>query len=124
MEKSFITKNSVIECSCGCGFKPQSTAIWFLESLSREYKTKFNKDLYVTSGARCFSHNAEVGGKPNSAHTKGLAFDVAFSNSKECYCLLNHLFKMGVRRIGINFAKWFIHFDIDNDLPQDVLFKY
>ena len=121
---SFINKQSTIECACGCGFKPKESALWFLESLAREYNAKFQKELYVTSGARCFAHNANVGGKPNSAHTKGLAFDVAYFSSRECYVIMAHLFKMGVRRIGINFAKSFIHFDIDTDLPQDVLFKY
>lgn len=121
---AFINKNSTLDCACGCGFKPTNSALWFLESLSRDYHAKFNKDLYVTSGARCFAHNADVGGVANSAHTKGLAFDVMFENSRECFALIAHLFKMGVPRIGINFAKSFIHFDIDTSLPQNVLFKY
>lgn len=121
---TYIDKNSHLECSCGCGFKSKDSALWFLESLAREYNAKFQKDLYVTSGARCFAHNADVGGKPNSAHTKGLAFDVAFFSSRECFALIAHLYKMGVPRIGINFAKSFIHFDIDTSLPQNVLFKY
>lgn len=121
---AFINKDSTLACACGCGFKPKDSALWFLESLSREYNAKFQKELYVTSGARCYAHNADVGGKPNSAHIKGLAFDVAFFSSRECYCITAHLYKMGIRRIGINFAKSFIHFDIDPELPQDVLFKY
>ena len=121
---SYISKNSVLKCSCGCGFEPTNSALWFLESLSRDYHVKFNKDLIVTSGARCVAHNKEVGGVPNSAHTHGLAFDVKFENSRECFALIAHLFKMGVPRIGINFAKSFIHFDIDTSLPQNVLFKY
>lgn len=121
---TYIDTHSTINCACGCGFKPKDSALWFLESLAREYNAKFQKELYVTSGARCFAHNADVGGKPNSAHTNGLAFDVAFANSSECFVLIAHLFKMGVPRIGINFAKSFIHFDIDTSLPQNVLFKY
>lgn len=119
-----LHKDCVLECSCGCGFEPTKSAKWFLESLAREYHVRHNKSLYVSSGARCYNHNSAVGGVPNSAHTKGLAFDVVFDNSAECYTILKHLYKMGVTRIGINFNKKFIHFDIDMDLPQNVLFKY
>lgn len=119
-----IHKDSTLKCACGCGYEPTKSAMWFLESLSRWYAVKFNKPMYVTSGARCYKHNATVGGVPNSAHTKGLAFDVAYFSSRECYEIVHHLYKMGVTRIGINFNKSFVHFDIDTDLPQNVLFKY
>lgn len=119
-----ITKNSVLNCSCGCGFEPTKSAMWFLESLGRWYTVTFNKPLHITSGARCTEHNKAIGGVANSAHTRGLAFDVAFESSRECYEIVHHLFKMGVPRIGLNFAKNFVHFDIDETLPQHVLFKY
>lgn len=119
-----MRKESVIDCSCGCGLKPTKSALWFLESLDRQFTAATGKELYVTSGARCFKHNADVGGVPNSAHVKGLAFDVHFDNSSECYIIVQHLFKMGITRIGINFAKSFVHFDIDSTKPQGVLFKY
>lgn len=122
--ETYIHKDSILNCSDGCGMCPTESAMWFLKSLAREYYTKFNKKLYVTSGARCYTHNKAVGGVPNSAHTKGLAFDVHFDNSRETYLILMYLYKMGVPRIGINFAKSFVHFDIDTTLPQNVLFKY
>lgn len=122
--KLYIDEHSIIECPDGCGMQPTRNAVWFLLSLSREYYTKFNKKLRVTSGARCFAHNKAVGGVANSAHTKGLAFDVHYDNSKETYLILQHLYKMGVPRIGINFNQKFVHFDIDTILPQSVLFKY
>ena len=121
---TYIREDSILECSDGCGICPTESAMWFLVSLAREYYIKFNKKLFVTSGARCYIHNKEIGGVPNSAHTKGLAFDVHYDNSKETYLIISHLYKMGVPRIGINFAKSFVHFDIDTTLPQNVLFKY
>lgn len=120
----YINEHSTIACADDCGFQPTENAKWFLLSLAREYYTKFNKKMYVTSGARCYKHNADVGGVSNSAHTRGLAFDVHYDNSREAYYIIGHLYNMGVPRIGINFAKSFIHFDIDTSLPQDVLFKY
>lgn len=122
--ETHIDRNSILECSCGCGFKPTASAVWFLYSLARQYYSLFSKDMLVTSGARCPARNKAVGGVSNSAHTKGLAFDVAYSNSRECYAIIEHLYKIGVKRIGINFNKKFVHFDIDTSLPQNVLFKY
>lgn len=122
--ENYLDKRGTINCPDGCGMCPTESAMWFLLSLAREYYTKFNRYLLVTSGARCFIHNKEVGGVANSAHTKGLAFDVHFENSREAYFIIAHLYKMGIPRIGINFGKSFIHFDIDTTLPQNVLFKY
>lgn len=124
MELKNVDKRSTIACSDGCGMVPTESAMWFLNSLAREYRLAFNKDLLVNSGARCAKHNKEVGGVPNSAHVNGMAFDVHYDNSKECYAIVKHLYKMGVPRIGINFNKNFVHFDIDASLPQGVLFKY
>ena len=121
---NYIDENSIIACPDGCGMQPTQNAVWFLLSLAREYYTKFNKKLRVTSGARCFTHNKKVGGVANSAHTKGLAFDVHYDNSRETYAIIKHLYDMGVTRIGINFNQNFVHFDIDMILPQNVLFKY
>ena len=120
----YIHEASIINCPDGCGMCPTENAVWFLNSLAREYYAKFNKKLRVTSGARCYVHNQEVGGVSNSAHTRGLAFDVHYDNSRETYAIIAHLYKMGVPRIGINFASKFVHFDIDIQLPQNVLFKY
>ena len=78
----------------------------------------------ITSGYRCQKHNDEVGGVPTSAHTTGKAVDIAFKNSNQCFKIVRALYDAGFRRIGINFAKSFVHCDVDGSKPQDVLFKY
>lgn len=78
----------------------------------------------ITSGYRCQKHNDFVGGVPTSAHTKGLAVDIAFKNSNQCFKIVRALYDAGFKRIGINFAKSFVHCDVDGSKPQDVLFKY
>lgn len=110
-----------LSCKCGCGFK--TTDSLFLDKLeiAREIA---GIPFIITSAARCKEHNKAVGGVDTSAHTKGLAVDIAFKDSHSCYIILRSLYDAGFKRIGINFAKSFIHCDVDESKPQGVLFKY
>ena len=78
----------------------------------------------ITSGYRCQKHNSDVGGVPTSAHTTGKAADIAFKDSAQCFKIIKALYDSGFKRIGINFAKSFVHCDVDGSKPQNVLFKY
>lgn len=110
-----------LSCQCGCGFK--ITDDLFLKRL--EYARELALIPFViTSGARCEKHNKEVGGVDTSAHTKGLAVDIAFKDSHQCFVIMEALLRAGFKRIGINFNKSFIHCDTDDSKPQNVLFKY
>jgi hypothetical protein len=40
-------------------------------------RAQFGKPLQVNSGHRCQEHNEEVGGVPDSRHTKGEAIDIS-----------------------------------------------
>ena len=76
----------------------------------------------ITSSWRSEEHNKSVGGKPNSAHLRGLAVDIACDNSSKRLFILDALIVAGFTRIGI--GKSFIHADFDNELPQEVLWIY
>jgi zinc D-Ala-D-Ala carboxypeptidase len=76
----------------------------------------------INSGYRCEKHNKEVGGKETSSHLKGLAVDIACTNSVARFKLLNALLIVGFKRIGI--ADTFIHCDIDSSKVQDVIWSY
>ena len=76
----------------------------------------------ITSGFRCPKHNKEIGGRPNSSHLRGLAADIACSNSEERYKIINALIMVGFKRIGI--ADSFIHVDYDLTKPQGVIWVY
>lgn len=85
-------------------------------------RDKFDKPIQITSGYRTEAQNTEVGGVPGSSHLKGLAADLACSNSSDRFDLLNCLLDVGFNRIGI--AGSFIHVDIDKSKPQNVIWTY
>jgi len=76
----------------------------------------------ITSSWRSRFHNMEVGGKPNSAHLRGTAIDIACMSSHQRMIILHALLDAGFTRIGI--AKTFIHADCDIELPQEVMWLY
>jgi uncharacterized protein YcbK (DUF882 family) len=87
-----------------------------------EVRDKFDKPIHINSGFRTPAHNEAVGGTDNSSHLKGLAVDIACTNSTNRFDLINCLLDVGFSRIGI--AKTFIHADIDFDKAQGVIWTY
>ena len=79
-------------------------------------------ELEVTSGYRCPDCNKADGGVPDSAHVKGKAFDVSISDSVQRFNIIRKLILRGIVRFGI--GKNFIHFDIDKENPQNVVWHY
>lgn len=113
-------KDYETSCRCGCGM-----------NITRQLLAKLNEareiadaPFVITSGARCKEHNRKIGGNPNSAHTRGLAVDIACPSSQSRYAILKGLYGAGFARIGYNQAKNFFHCDIDESLPQNVFFEY
>jgi len=93
------------KCPC-CGdvnMDPQ-----FLTMLDRA-RGNAGTPFYINSGFRCPKHNAEVGGKPDSAHLFGLAADIRCKGSRARFKILDGLLMAGFDRIGI--ANTFIHAD-------------
>ena len=76
----------------------------------------------INSGYRTKEHNKKVGGTPNSSHLKGLACDIAISNSSERSTILLALLATGFTRVGI--GSNFIHVDLDLSKPQHVIWTY
>ena len=77
------------------------------------YRTKaYNKDLQKRG------YKASV----NSSHCKGLAADIAITDNKRRWTIINALIRAGFTRIGI--SETFLHVDIDNDKQQHVIWTY
>lgn len=91
-------------------------------------RNKIDAPLYITSGVRSPETNARVGGSPTSSHLKGLAVDISTNNvgaeisNRNRFVIVKTLIDLGVDRIGI--AKTFIHFDVDEEKAQNVIWTY
>ena len=108
----------IFGCKCGCGFNVIHDAVVGLVGSIQEVAP----ECHVTSGCRCEDHNKAEGGVSDSPHLKGTAADLYVPNSKLRYLVLRKLFAMGVKRIGI--GKDFIHFDVDKEKTQWVVWEY
>ena len=74
-DKTALTKNftkSEFACPCGCGQQSVDTELAEKLQLIRD---KVDRPLKITSGYRCITHNAAVGGSQNSKHRYGMAAD-------------------------------------------------
>jgi hypothetical protein len=65
--------SSEFACPC-CGL---ATVVPALVAALEELRAKLGKLIRITSGFRCASHNAAVGGAKSSQHLAGRAVDVA-----------------------------------------------
>lgn len=118
--KSEYFKEDEFKCNCGCGLD----VVDEVKFIAHGVRVDTKRPYVSTSGARCEKWNTKVGGSPTSSHPKGIADDVKFFDSNHKFEIIASLIKRGVTRIGINENKKFIHWDIDKDKPQKVLFKY
>ena len=107
------------EFKCKCGKCDSEIDHKFVEKLQLA-RSIAKVPFTILSGCRCKEHNKNVGGKPNSAHTRLLAADIELS-SRTKYIVLDALKKAGFIRIGV--ADGFVHCDTDKTLPQ-VEWKY
>ena len=83
----------------------------------------YQKPIVINSGYRCQKHNKEVGGVPNSAHTRGWGSDLRCEGSRNRFELLRAIMLSGkFNRVGI--GKDFIHVDLDPDKDPKVAWLY
>lgn len=116
-----LTQNFTDEefgCPC-CGKK--NISLPFVQKLQIARDTA-SIPFVITSGYRCQNHNAEVGGKADSSHLKGVAADIAAQTSSQRFAIVDGLIKAGFERIGI--GSNFIHVDMDESKPQRLMWTY
>jgi uncharacterized protein YcbK (DUF882 family) len=106
-------------CPCPCGkvyVDPR------LLSILEQLRDLTGRPVIISSGYRCPTHNADVGGTPQSAHLTGEAADMVCAISTERHGMIKTLLSLGVSRIGI--GRTFIHVDVSDTLPQGVIWVY
>lgn len=114
------TKNfDYSEFDCPCCHK-NFTPIMFIKQLQKA-RDLAGIPFKINSGYRCEKHNKEVGGVVGSAHTKGMASDIATETSKERLIIVKSLLDAGFERIEI-MPTW-IHCDIDLAKPEGIFLK-
>lgn len=111
-------KETEFKCPC-CGKVSLNENL--IPTLDR-IRGMYGKPMYITSGYRCPEHNTEVGGKPSSAHLTGEAADISCVSDRDRFNLIYAAITSGINRIGI--SSKFIHIDISESLPQNVLWLY
>lgn len=104
-------------CGCGqCGLGFESVSA---RSFNRLLSARVIAGIpfKINSSIRCEQHNLAVGGKPDSAHLTGNAFDIKATTSKARFLILKSAIEAGFTRIGI--YKTFIHIDDDSSKPSE-----
>lgn len=102
--------------SIGSGLMMNLELVVMLDML----REKVHQPLHITSGYRTKAHNLVVGKTPESAHTKGLAVDIACEDSHLRWLIIKGAIDVGFKRIEP--APRHIHLDLDFDKPQEVIF--
>jgi hypothetical protein len=81
----------------------------------------YDNTMTPTSGYRCRKH-PESQKNSTSSHIKGVAVDLACTDSRARFKIIESLLQVGFTRIGV--SKEFIHVDSDRTKPQEVYWTY
>lgn len=117
-------KPEEFSCKCGkcqMGFNQMNPSTL---TMLNEARCMAGVPFIITSAYRCTAHNIAIGGKSNSAHTRGYAVDIKIRSSSEAMKILKALISVGFNRVGYNSSTNFFHVDNDPSLPPEVFFDY
>lgn len=99
-------------CKCGsCGgfpAEPEEKLVRAADRLRRD----FGAAVLVSSGVRCVSHNANVGGVSNSRHLTGKAMDFRVAG-KTAAQVLSYVNQQPVIRYAYAIDQNFVHMDVE-----------
>lgn len=93
-----------------------------LVNVLNKIEISLDLELHYNSGYRCTDCNKAAGGVPDSAHLRGEAVDIFCPVGSLRFKILGEAIRHDIRRIGI--GKTFIHLDVDDTLPQRVVWVY
>lgn len=99
-------------CKCGCGRSDMDEV--FMRLLN-QLRSVLGKPMTVTSGFRCPAYNSRVARVERSAHTLGLAADIAAPDGAYTWRVVDLATGMAFSGIGIDRASGshgFVHLDV------------
>ena len=102
-------KKAEFACKCGCGASEMEEKLVKTADKVRDY---FGKTMIVSSGRRCSTHNAKVGGVSNSRHLTGKAMDFCVSGMSASMVLI-YVQKLPEIRYAYAIDESFVHMDIE-----------
>ncbi len=119
LTKNFSKKE--LECKCGCGKCVMNPLLLSSLQLLRD---KIGKPIKITSGYRCSTHNAKVGGAVSSQHLQGNAVDISIDGMtiEDFQRLIMMALQIPAFK-GYGFHKMFMHLDTRNS-PQVISWHY
>lgn len=106
-------------CKCGCGegdVNPRLLQMW------NKVREMCGFPIVIHSGCRCSMHNRAEGGKDDSEHLTGDAWDVKAISSTTRIKIIKAMLDVGFTRIGV--GKTFIHGGIGLTKPRYVMWLY
>lgn len=102
------------EFKCKCGKCDQDTVdSKLIEILQHLSDSMGNPPITVTSGNRCYIHNKNEGGWPNSRHLFSKAADIKVKGFAPSY-VYNKLNELYPDSLGLGDARNFTHVDVRN----------
>lgn len=102
-------KKKEFACQCGCGASDMEEKLVKTADKVRGY---FGNTINVSSGRRCSTHNAKVGGVSNSRHLTGKAMDFCVSGMSASM-VLTYVQKLPEIRYAHAIDESFVHMDIE-----------
>ena len=94
-----------------------------LDSL-QAVRTAYGRPMRVTCAYRNPFHNQRVGGKENSQHLLGTAFDIVVNNRPEAESLERLFTNAGFTAIGRYPSRFFMHIDMRPAKPSGKLYQW
>ena len=103
-------KQSEFACKCGCGVSEMNETLIRVADRTREH---FGSPMIVSSGRRCASHNARVGGVSNSRHiaNPGKAMDFCVKGESSA-TVLAYVKKQPEIRYAYAIDGSYVHMDV------------
>lgn len=98
------------KCKC-CGQLPENGMDEHLIRLLDSMREAIGFPLYLSCAYRCPSHNAEVGGVPNSQHVQGCAADILVPEGHNVESLAQVAEICGADGVGRYYNDGFVHVD-------------